>query len=196
LSTRLRNGLGSPDARAGRKLAGPCWSDAVERTGASMGRPASTLRRWDTLDDEGRSFTTQRGHSNRVSAVDGLRCRETRFRGQRRRHRDGHRNPIDLLWRPSGRTETRQFGDIRAPSGNLRKPRTAWWRRQSRSNLSPQWNLAENREKYRVNGVLEPKMMSPRSRSAASMGLFSENAFKINREEIAPYQGNVDQNTG
>jgi hypothetical protein len=56
--------------------------------------------------------------------------------------------------------------------------------------------FAENREKYRVNGVLKPKMMPPPSRSAASMGLFSENAFKINREVLGPYQGNVDQNTG
>ena len=51
--------------------------------------------------------------------------------------------------------------------------------------------FAENREKYRVNGVLKPKMMPPPSRSAASMGLFSENAFKINREVLGPYQGNL-----
>jgi hypothetical protein len=56
--------------------------------------------------------------------------------------------------------------------------------------------FAENREKYRVNGLLEPRMMLPPSRSAASMGLFSENAFKINREVLGSYQGNVDQNTG
>jgi hypothetical protein len=56
--------------------------------------------------------------------------------------------------------------------------------------------FAENREKYRVNGVLKPKMMLRPSRSAASMGLFSENAFKINREVLGRYQGNVDQNTG
>ena len=56
--------------------------------------------------------------------------------------------------------------------------------------------FAENREKYRVNGVLKPKMMSPPSRSAASMGLFSEIRLKINRENIVTYQGNVDQITG
>jgi hypothetical protein len=56
--------------------------------------------------------------------------------------------------------------------------------------------FTENREKYRVNGVLQPKMMLRPSRSAASMGLFSENAFKINREVLGPYQGNVAQNTG
>ena len=56
--------------------------------------------------------------------------------------------------------------------------------------------FAENRGKYRVNGVLEPQMMPSPSRSAASMGLFSENAFKINREVLGPYQGNVDQITG
>ncbi len=56
--------------------------------------------------------------------------------------------------------------------------------------------FAENREKYRVTGVLKPKMMLPPSRSAAFMGLFSENALKINREVLGPYQGNVDQITG
>jgi hypothetical protein len=32
--------------------------------------------------------------------------------------------------------QRRQSGAIREPPGNLRKPRTAWWRRQSPSNLS------------------------------------------------------------
>ena len=39
-------------------------------------------------------------------------------------------------------------------------------------------------------------MMPPPSRSAASMGLFSEIRLKINRENFAPYQGSVDQITG
>src|SRR5262245_24951256 len=39
-------------------------------------------------------------------------------------------------------------------------------------------------------------MMPPPSRSAASMGLFSEIRLKINRENIVTYQGNVDQITG
>jgi glutamate mutase epsilon subunit len=39
-------------------------------------------------------------------------------------------------------------------------------------------------------------MMLPPSRSAAFMGLFSENALEINREVLGPYQGNVDQITG
>jgi hypothetical protein len=56
--------------------------------------------------------------------------------------------------------------------------------------------FTENREKYRVNGVLEPQNDATPSRSAASMGLFSENAFKINREVLGSYQGNVDQITG
>jgi len=56
--------------------------------------------------------------------------------------------------------------------------------------------FAKNREKYRENGVLEPQMMPPPSRSAASMGLFGENACQINRETVWPYQGNVDQITG
>src|SRR5262249_41305042 len=40
------------------------------------------------------------------------------------------------------------------------------------------------------------KMTPPPSRSAASMGLFSEIRLKFNRVNIAPYQGNVDQITG
>src|SRR5262245_11420102 len=46
---------------------------------------------------------------------------------------------------------------IREPPGNLRKTRTAWWRRQSQSNLVSEVRFAENREKYRVNGLVRPQ---------------------------------------
>jgi hypothetical protein len=75
--------------------------------------------------------------SNRVSAVGGLRCRETGFSVQRQMRRNGDRNSIDQLWRPGVRTKARQIAAIWALPGNLRKPRTAWWARED-SNLQPE----------------------------------------------------------
>src|SRR5260370_29636627 len=61
-----------------------------------------------------------RMHSNRVSASRGPRFRETGFQGQRKMRR----NDLPTVTMPSlttnRRTDPRQFGAFRTPSGNLR----------------------------------------------------------------------------
>jgi hypothetical protein len=76
-------------------------------------------------------------HSNRLSTKAISAVGKRNFPGQRQRPRNAPCNPIGRLQRQNARTNRRQFGAIRTEVGNLRLRRTAWWRTQSQSNLSP-----------------------------------------------------------
>jgi hypothetical protein len=65
-------------------------------------------------------FLRRNRHSNRVSASRGLRFRETGFRGQRKMRRNDLPRVTAWSLRTNRRTDPRQFGAFRTPSGNLR----------------------------------------------------------------------------
>jgi len=58
-------------------------------------------------------------HSNRVSSNQSLRCRETKFSGQRQRGRNGFEGSRTLLQRQDRAKKRRQFGASLRELGNL-----------------------------------------------------------------------------
>ena len=90
-----------------------CQSGTFSNSG--LGPPADGLGSTTCSD-----FLRRNRHSNRVSASCGLRFRETGFRGQRKMRRNDLPTVTVPSLRTTRRTDPRQLGAFRTPSGNLR----------------------------------------------------------------------------
>ena len=84
-----------------------------------------------------------------ISALDGLRFRETGFCNQRQNRRNGRQVQLSRLRRCANAPAPRQSGAIRPEPGNLSKGRNAWWARLYRDPVVAQvtrccnWRIAD-----------------------------------------------------
>ena len=121
-----------------------------------------------------------------VSAWSRLCCRETGFRGQRQKRRNGLPIPVTHLQRQTGRGIRRQIGAIRRISGNLGSNGTAWWRTQSQSNPSPLPNSLLTGKRTGNSSKLESLPRQRPQIMALAKGLRSKFPRQKNRELFRP----------